>query len=116
MNMIDNDFRVSGERLDLRQLITSMFPRPWMYAASYNLEGIATFIQGFAFGNDMYAREMREFNRWLAKELKFSANIPWWVGLQKRFPDNDEALEELPKLFEKFWKENPEEQLEVMKP
>ena len=88
---------------DLPTLIKHLFPRPVMYAGSRNLEAIATYIEGFAFATAGGHKEMREFNRWLAKKLKFSANIPWWVGLNQSFESDDDALEALPGLFQEFW-------------
>ena len=107
-SMIEKN-RSSGEHLDLRQLVTRLFPRPVMYVGSYNLEAIATFIEGFAFSKDVYRDEMRDFNNWLAKRLRFARNIPWWIGLKQRVPDNKEALELLPRLFEEFWTDRTQE-------
>jgi hypothetical protein len=95
----------SGESIDLRQLLKRMFPRPRMFAGSDNLEAIATYIEGFAFSKDAYWNEMRDFNTWLARKMSFSANTPWWVGLKVKIPDNDEAIQLLPTLFEEFWKQ-----------
>jgi hypothetical protein len=91
-----------GNEIDLGLMITLVSERPQMYVGSTKLNCVAHFIEGFAFGDENFHTEIREFNQWLAIRLGFARNWAWWDGLKTKYPDSEDALRELPNLFEEF--------------
>jgi hypothetical protein len=92
----------SWQNWDLEELIKSICTRPNMFVNNADLYHVAAFIDGFTIANETTYRESREFGVWLAEKLNFPPNWVWWSGLRKKYPNDEEALRELPKLFQEF--------------
>ena len=88
--------------IDLGVLINGICKRPKLYAVNSDLYTIATFIDGFIRANEATYNEMSDFNEWLAEKLEFPPNWTWWAGLKRKYPNDEDALRELPNLFQEF--------------
>ncbi len=88
--------------VDLEILIEGICTRPKLYDPNSDFYTIAAFIDGFVFANKATYDEMSDFNKWLSEKLKFPQNWMWRAGLQSKYPNNEDALRELLKLFREF--------------
>ncbi|MBK8812300.1 MAG: hypothetical protein IPN69_16440 [Acidobacteria bacterium] len=92
----------SKDKLDLAMLIGAITRRPQMYTGYTDLRYVAVYLEGFAYAKDETSKEIRGFNQWLAERLNFPRNWAWWDGLLQAYPDSEDALRELSRLFKEF--------------
>lgn len=92
----------SGQEIELELLIKAVCARPTMYVRTGDFSNVASFIDGFAYASESNQQEIRAFNKWLASLLNFPRNQAWWLGLTKIYPNSEDSIKELPKLFSKF--------------
>ncbi len=86
----------------LGELICNIVRRPAMYVGNCEFVEVAGFIEGFASSSAGDYQELREFNRWLAVRLDFPRNWGWKDGMKEVYPNSEEALRELGRLFKEF--------------
>lgn len=86
---------------NLLELITLISEKPSIFGCS-NFLMVAGFIEGYVFSKEAYFLELKKFNKWLAVELDFSENLAWFNILADKYPDDDETLSNLLKLFQVF--------------
>ena len=86
---------------DLFELIYLVSNRPSVFGCSSFLT-VATFIEGYVYQKEDCSKELREFKEWLAAKLNFPTNWAWFSGIESVYPKDEDALRELPKLFEEF--------------
>ena len=73
-----------------------------MYVANSDFYSVAAFIDGFAYARGGELSEMRVFGQRLAVKLIFPANWAWFAGMKSKYPNDEDALAELPKLFDEL--------------
>jgi hypothetical protein len=92
----------SKMNIDLTTLTNAVCLRPQMYVGSCNFREVTSFINGFAFSDESLSTELREFSRWLGIKFRCPQNVAWFATIEQKYPDMEDALRELPKLFEEF--------------
>ncbi len=92
----------SKDSLDLAMLIDAITQRPQMYTGYAELRYVAVYLEGFAYAKEEHSEELRKFNLWLAERLNFPRNWAWWDGLLRAYPDSQESIRELRRLFKEF--------------
>jgi hypothetical protein len=88
---------------ELFELIVLICAKPTMFGCS-SFSMVASFIEGYVFSKKDLTLELRESTNWLSVELSFPNNWAWFSGLEKKFPNDEDAMRELPKLFDEFRK------------
>lgn len=94
--------KITHRDIDLNGLIKGICARPKIFVGYENFRMVASFIGGFASASDYYSNEEREFNTWVAIKLGFPPNWVWFYTMEKKYPNDEDALRELPILFEEF--------------
>lgn len=88
------------------ELVDRVCKRPAMIALSGSLFEIAAFLDGCAAGlavaDKCYVNEWRGFRLWIAGRLHFERNLAWPCALSRAYPDDNEAIKQLPILFKEY--------------
>jgi hypothetical protein len=91
---------------NLLELITLISNKPTIFGCS-NFITVASFIEGYVFSKEVLSLELKEFRDWLSVKLDFSKNQAWFTGLERKYPDSEEALLQLLILFNEFSRSKP---------
>jgi hypothetical protein len=94
--------RNSEETLKALSLVQRVCKRPRMYAPNNDFYAITAFIDGYMYASPHNAELMKDFNKWLAHKLGFPQALAWMWGIKDKYPDSEEALGKLSKLFAEF--------------
>lgn len=87
---------------DLETIIKLVCSGPKAFVDNDDFFTVVAFIDGFAYSNKAFHDEMIDFSVWLSEKLDLHYQIVWFSKIVRQFPDKDDALRELPKLYEEF--------------
>lgn len=106
--------------MPLTDFLQRLCERPKSLAPSGSFDEIALFLEGYDCATREFAPEevkaisLREFGRWLSYSHENADivwlidgdevphNLAWWAKVQRLYPDDTQALQALPVLYQQF--------------
>jgi hypothetical protein len=97
------------EPTNLEGLITQISFRPAMFTGWHNFGEVASFIEGYVYAKKQILQSeditiLKDFGSWLSEKFAKPKNWSWSAILQDIYQNDEEVLQELPKLFDEFRK------------
>ena len=93
---------------NLREFIQQVCLRPSMHVGVHRFDLAVAYIDGyyhalvFLRSEETKSGELRDFSSWLAERHNLPRNWTWGSLMQKAYPNDEFAFEQLPLLYEEF--------------
>lgn len=100
--------------MPLLEMIERTCQRPQLFTSAATFKGLADFLSGYDCAMTEFTPELErvglgEFGFWFSYKAGFPENIPvnltWWGKIERTYPDDAEAFEQVPRLYCEFLKD-----------
>lgn len=95
-----------------QEILSDVCLRPEMYVVERRFKTVAAWLDGYSSGlsqgknTTIEAVALDDFRLWLSEKFGDShhieRNLVWWAYLVRLYPEDEEALKQLPVLYDEF--------------